>query len=142
MEKVTQYIDSLSAHTTKFEKKEVVPIVSIAAAATLLYASFKLISTSSSSNKKNKQGFKEIPVPGSAYPCVGHILSLGELPGNKVSKWHKELGPIIRLRMGVQTWITVDDPILAHKIFVSQGVESSHRPEPIYGYNHYSLQGK
>jgi hypothetical protein len=138
MDKVTQFVESVSF--PKFERKEVLPIVSIAAATTLLYASYKLFG--SSSNKKSKQGFKEIPVPGSAYPYVGHIFSMGELPGKKVSEWHKELGPIIRLRMGVQTWIMVDEPTLAHKIFVSQGVETSHRPESVYGFHHYSMKGK
>lgn len=136
MEQALNFIESFSL--PKFERKEVMPIVSIAAATTILFASYRLMT----SGKKSKRGLKEIPVPGSAYPYVGHLLSMGDLPGRKVSEWHKELGPIIRLRMGVQTWIMVDDPALAHKIFVSNGVESSYRPHSTYASDQYSMGEK
>ncbi|GAA5812331.1 hypothetical protein MFLAVUS_005782 [Mucor flavus] len=136
MERTLELVESFSL--PKFDRKEVTPIVSIAVATTILFASYRLLT----SNKKNKQGYKEIPVPGSSYPYVGHIFSLGDLPGRKVSEWHKELGPLIKLKMGVHTWIMVDDPAIAHKIFVSNGVESSHRPHSVYGYDQYSKGGK
>ncbi|KAG2229318.1 cytochrome P450 [Thamnidium elegans] len=136
MDRALELLESFSF--PKIDKKEVMPIVSIAAATTILFASYRLLT----SNKKNKQGYKEIPVPGSSYPYVGHILSLGDLPGRKVSEWHKELGPLIKLKMGVHTWIMVDDPEIAHKIFVSNGVEASYRPHSTYGYDQYSMGGK
>lgn len=134
MDQAIKFIETFSL--PKFERKEIVPIVSIAAATSVLFASYRLIK----SNKK--KGTKEIPVPGSAYPYVGHMLSMGELPGRKVSEWINELGPIIKLRMGVQTWIMIGDPALAHKIFVSNGAESSFRPHSVYSHDHYSLNGK
>ncbi|KAG2196313.1 hypothetical protein INT47_009308 [Mucor saturninus] len=134
MDQAIKFIETFSL--PKFERKEIVPIVSIAAATSILFASYRLIK----SNKK--KGTKEIPVPGSAYPYVGHMLSMGELPGRKVSEWINELGPIIKLRMGVQTWIMIGDPALAHKIFVSNGAESSFRPHSVYSHDHYSLNGK
>lgn len=137
MERATKLLESVKA--PHIEREQAVPlVVGIAAATTLLYSSYRLLS---SGNCKNKQGFKEIPVPGSAYPYVGHMMSLGELPGRKVTEWHRELGPILKLRMGRQTWITVDDPVLAHKIFVSRGADTSARPYSRYAYEHYAMKG-
>lgn len=136
MEQATKLIESISL--PKFERKEVMPIVSIVVATTILFASYRLIQSS----KKSKKGIREIPVPSSSYPYVGHMLSLGELPGRKVTEWHNEFGPIIKLHMGVQTWIMIGDPVLAHKIFVSNGADASYRPHSVYSHNHYSLNGK
>lgn len=121
----------------KLDRKEFLPIISIAVAASILYASYRIFI---SGNKK--RNFKEIPTPGSAYPYIGHMLSLGELPGRMVMKWHRELGPIIKLQMGIQTWIMIDDPVLAHKVFVTNGAEASYRPHNAYSHNIYSLGGK
>ncbi|GAA5808616.1 hypothetical protein MFLAVUS_002008 [Mucor flavus] len=80
-------------------------------------------------------------MPGSNYPYVGHIWSLGELPGMTIMKWHNELGPLINLKMGVKNWVLVDDPILAQKIFVSNGVKTSFRSRNVFTYDHYSKGG-
>lgn len=135
MDQAIKFIESFSF--PNFERRDVLPIVSIAAATSILFASYRLIQPAS-----KRKGTKEIPTPGSAYPYVGHMLSMGEFPGRKVSEWINELGPIIKLRMGVQTWIMVGDPALAHKIFVSNGSESSYRPHSVYAHDHYSLNGK
>lgn len=116
-------------------KKKVLSIV----AAVFIYTLYTRIAVKS--NKSNKSN-KEIPVPSSAYPYIGHLLSLGRLPSKNISEWHREFGPIIKLFMGAQTWISVDDPILAHKIFVTHGIETSYRPHSTYAYYHYSSEGK
>lgn len=90
-----------------------------------------------SEKKKNT-----IPVPDSTYPYIGHLCSLGKFPSKTISKWHKKYGPILQMHMGAQTWISVDDPVLAHKIFVTHGVETSFRPHSTYAYYYYSAQGK
>lgn len=71
MEKLTQFIESISV--PKFKRKEVLPVISIAAATILLYASYTL-ATANNRRKRNKQGIKEIPIPGEAYPYVGLII--------------------------------------------------------------------
>lgn len=139
MDKATQFVDAIKA-TPRLDREHVVPAVISAATATmLLYSSYRWMA-----NKKgnDKQGIKEIPVPGSCYPYVGHMMSLGELPGKTLTKWHKELGPIMKLKMGRQIWITVDDPVLAHKIFVSRGAETSYRPHSYFCYELFSREGK
>lgn len=94
---------------------------------------------------KNKSKMKnEIPMPTEdCYPIVGHLLSFKDEPDaiRKFSKWHSELGPIIRLRMGNQTLISVDSPQLAHKIFAVNGSKASGRPYSIYQHENYSRHG-
>lgn len=120
------------------DRKNVLPIVSVTTAASLIYTTYRILKT----EQEKKQNFKKIPIPGSSYPYVGHMMSLGELPGRTIAKWHEELGPIINLKMGVQNWILVDDPVLAHKIFVTKGMETSYRPHNVYAHDHYSFGGK
>ncbi|RCI06239.1 cytochrome P450 2 sub U member 1 [Rhizopus stolonifer] len=136
MDKAAEYLKSIRL-PSRFEQEHIFPAVSIAAV--LLYSSYQLLHQ----NKKSVTDglIKEIPTPGSHYPYVGHLLSLGELPGAQVSKWHKELGPIIQLRMGQQRWIMVDDPNLAHKIFVGRGADASNRPHITYAIDYYGLGG-
>ncbi|KAI8986528.1 cytochrome P450 [Pilobolus umbonatus] len=119
-----------------------IPLIGIAAATSLLlYSAYKTISGSRDPFYDYK-GTKDIPTPGSAYPLVGHLMSLGSLPHRKIAAWHEELGPIIRIRMGVQNWISISDAQLAHKIFVSNGVNASNRPKAIFHYKYHSRQGR
>ncbi|KAG2204138.1 hypothetical protein INT47_011621 [Mucor saturninus] len=122
------------------ERGKLVPVVSITAAAAILLSSYKWFSTTSGNKLQN--GVKSIPIPGSRYPYFGHMFSLGTSPGKVIAAWHKEFGSIIELRMGIQTWIMIDDPSLAHKIFVSNGAVASNRPHPTYAYTYYGLEGK
>lgn len=112
--------------------------VSILAAITLLYSTYKLVN----SKPKAIDGIKEIPMPEGRIPLFGHMLTLGKLPGTKIKEWHRKYGPIIQFKMGKQTWISVDDPELSHKIFVSHGVDTSYRPYSTYGHEYYSKKGK
>jgi hypothetical protein len=72
------------------------------------------------------------------YKIIGNMASIGELPGKKIAEWHAKYGPIIRVRMGVQTWIMIGDPTLAHELFVSNGIESNGRLYTTYGSKYYS----
>lgn len=124
--------------SSKLERRDLLPIVSIVAAISIAYLSCSIYSAGKDKNKN----VKKIPVPGSSSPYVGHMMSLGDLPGRTIARWHKELGPIIKLKMGVQDWIMIDDPVLAHKIFVTNGVNTSNRPHNVFAQDHYSLGGK
>ncbi|KAF1802550.1 cytochrome P450 [Mucor lusitanicus] len=70
------------------------------------------------------------------------MLALGDAPIKKIIQWHKELGPIIKIHLGQQTWVLCDSPELAHKIFVTHGSETSFRPYSTYASEHYSFRGK
>lgn len=117
----------------KFEKEKALPAIAVTLA--ILYASSKLISSS------NKKPLKEIPMHRSAYPYVGHLLSLGKLPSKVIAEWHKELGPIIKIKMGAQTWVSIDNPRLAHQLLVINGSKTSSKPESYFSHT-YSMGEK
>ncbi|CAO3637352.1 unnamed protein product [Mucor hiemalis] len=134
--KLTKYLPRVDS---KGNNRLAVQLVSVAAVSSILYATYKSVSDD---NKKRQITSKEIPTPNSSYPYFGHMLSLGDSPWNTITQWHQELGPIIKLKMGAQTWIIVDDPALAHKIFVSNGAETSYRPKMVFPYKLSSMGGK
>ncbi|KAL0075873.1 hypothetical protein J3Q64DRAFT_1773125 [Phycomyces blakesleeanus] len=109
-----------------------------AVAATLTATAFYSFSETKDPNLKN---LKEIPEPKEKYPFIGHLISLGNRPGKQVTKWHNELGPIFKLRMGAQTWIMVSDPYLAHELFFTRGSLASSRPAHGYLRDIYSAGG-
>lgn len=142
MESFSHLINSISAVVPpQFDRENVRKIVSVSAAIAVLYSTYTLVSNSSKKRANQKQGLKEIPVPSGSYPIFGHLLSLGVNPGKTIANWHKELGPIFKIHMGVKDWILVDDPVLAHKIFVTYGAISSNRIHQTYSSHYYSIDG-
>lgn len=138
METLNYLIESIPPRF--LEREKIVPVASITAATVLLLSSYMCLSRKGEG--KNSQGIKEIPVPGSPYFYFGHMFSLGNSPGKVLAKWHREFGPILKLQMGIKTWIMVDDPVLAHKIFVSNGAVSSGRPHVTFAHEYYGFKGK
>ncbi|KAI9013850.1 cytochrome P450 [Phycomyces nitens] len=88
------------------------------------------------------QPFKEIPSPKAGYPYVGHMFSMGSNPSIQVEKWHQELGPIIRIKMGIQSWVIINDPVIAHDVFVRNGTRTSGRPVHSFSTGLYSKGGR
>ncbi|KAI7866657.1 cytochrome P450 [Spinellus fusiger] len=70
------------------------------------------------------------------------MVKLMSSPQLKMHEWHKELGPIIHIKMGVQDFILISDPKLAHKIFVTNGNITSSRPNHSFIKNHYTYGGR
>ncbi|KAI8877873.1 cytochrome P450 [Backusella circina FSU 941] len=127
-----QTLSTLFSDKNKTTFLSLLGAVSTVSAAYAIYKSFR----------QDKEKL-EIPTPKSCYPYVGHLFSMGDPPGKKVAEWHAEYGPIIRIRMGVQTWIMIGDPELAHQLFVSDyGVESSGRCYATYTSKYYSMGGR
>jgi hypothetical protein len=58
---------------------------------------------------------------------------MGAIPAHKITEWHRKLGPILRIKMGIQDWVFISDPNIAHDIFVSQGAITSGRPFITFG---------
>ncbi|KAI8876971.1 cytochrome P450 [Backusella circina FSU 941] len=117
----------------RLDRDRAASIIGIAAAATLVYSTFSFLSE----KNKTPKGYTEIPTPAPSYPYVGHLLSLGKYPTRTFKKWHKELGPVIKLKMGVQNWVSLNDPQLAQELFAHKGIDSSRRPLTNFGL-HYS----
>ncbi|CAO3651624.1 unnamed protein product [Mucor fragilis] len=130
----TNFLERLQK--SRFDKDPILPVVTVAAAATLIYSTCKFISYKQ--QQQQITAVKEIPSPKCGYPYVGHMWSFGPLPGKTVSEWHRELGPIIKLKMGRRSWIVVEDPELAHKIFVTHGADTSYRPYTTYSSKYFS----
>ncbi|SAL97641.1 hypothetical protein [Absidia glauca] len=110
-------------------------------AATCTGVYYALSSMNKTKNDLIAKVYKDVPSPKGLY-YAGHLFSLGELPGHKVTEWQKELGPIIKLKMGIQTWFMIADPQLAHEIFVTRGLTTSDRPYHTYISDFYSYGGK
>ncbi|KAI8354066.1 cytochrome P450 [Blakeslea trispora] len=137
MDKAAEYLKAIKL-PSRYDQHHKIP--TIGAGVALLYISYRLLTRGSKSI--TGEPLKEIPVPGSCYPYVGHLFSLGELPGDQITEWHKQFGPILKIKMGQKTWIMVSDPMLAHKIFVGGGSQTSHRPYGVFNYDYYSKGGK
>ncbi|KAI8075987.1 cytochrome P450 [Halteromyces radiatus] len=119
------------------EKRQIILVMTtIMATSTGLY-----YFSTSRKNVIDKNRFKDIPTPKQRWPIVGHLLSLGQLPGYTVAKWSKELGHIIQLKMGVQTWFAISDPVLAQEIFMTHGVATSDRSFHTF-FDYYSHGGR
>ncbi|KAI8885219.1 cytochrome P450 [Backusella circina FSU 941] len=111
-------------------KNSALSLIGAVSALSLIYTAYR--------SMYPKVGPTEIPIPTPCYPYIGNMASIGELPGKKIAEWHAKYGPIIRVRMGVQTWIMIGDPALAHELFVSNGIESAGRLYTTYGSKYYS----
>ncbi|KAI9321051.1 cytochrome P450 [Dichotomocladium elegans] len=76
----------------------------------------------------------EIPIAYGNLPYFGHMLQFktGEIQAITMAKWHRDLGPIIRVNMGVKPWVVVADPHMAHEILSINGIATSNRPSHTY----------
>ncbi|KAI8143436.1 cytochrome P450 [Fennellomyces sp. T-0311] len=84
-----------------------------------------------------KKALDAIPTP-KGYPYIGHILCFDKLHAHKLKEWHDELGPVIRVQMGVQPWIVVSDPKIVYELFVLNSSVASNRPYQVLSSHHYS----
>ncbi|KAI9248400.1 cytochrome P450 [Sporodiniella umbellata] len=80
------------------------------------------------SKKVKVRGTKDIPTPEGEYFFLGHLPLIGRRFASKITEWHKELGPMFRIRIGVKDWLFIGDPHIAHDIFITKGKLSSGRP--------------
>ncbi|KAI8985516.1 cytochrome P450 [Pilobolus umbonatus] len=123
----------------RFDKEDLVPIIGITAATSLLYSAYCHLFPKSVF--KVKKGTKEIPTPKERYPYIGHFLGLGSFPG-QVHLWHQKLGPIFGLHIGVKNWVMINDPKMAYQLFVKNGSHASSRAYTTFGYKHYGIGGR
>ncbi|KAI7864178.1 cytochrome P450 [Spinellus fusiger] len=112
------------------------PLMSAVALVTVAYSVYHIM------KKDKSQESGSIPMPKGNYPIVGHIPHLVKSLQFKLHEWHKELGPIIHIKMGVKDFIIISDPELAHKIFVTNGVSTSSRPPHRFSDEYHSHNGR
>ncbi|KAI7871282.1 cytochrome P450 [Spinellus fusiger] len=80
-----------------------------------------------------------MPTPKRKYPYLGHIPLLGENSFLKMHEWHKELGPILHIKMGVQDFVFISDPTIAHEVFNVNGNITNLRPPNKFADGIYSM---
>ncbi|KAI9282633.1 cytochrome P450 [Sporodiniella umbellata] len=85
-----------------------------------------------------KAGYKDLPTPKGGFFLIGHLFSIHKKPGVQADKWHKELGPIFCLKMGLQNWVFIGDREAAQNIYVTNGAKSSGRPFSTFNYHIHS----
>ncbi|KAI7867226.1 cytochrome P450 [Spinellus fusiger] len=100
-----------------------------------------LYSLYSSSKDKKTGGFDKIPTPKGKYPYLGHIPHLGKNSFLKMHEWHKELGPILHIKMGVQDFVFISDPAIAHEVFNVKGGITNSRPPFKFANSDFSMNG-
>ncbi|KAI7852865.1 cytochrome P450 [Circinella umbellata] len=123
---------TLISHTTSLSRNASVTAVSIAAITTALLAWQKMRSST------ENPAFDGIPTPKGARPIIGHILSLGsDLPGT-FHTWHKELGPVFRIKLGSKDFIVISIPALTQDLLSTNGKYTSNRPDSfaLIGFKH------
>ncbi|KAI9282685.1 cytochrome P450 [Sporodiniella umbellata] len=118
-----------------FERRQ----ASVISTAVLTVATFWLIRQIVGGSKKpNRSELQKIPTPEGEYIFLGHLPLIGDQPGLTVTKWHKQLGPIVRVKMGVQDWVFIGDREMAYDIFALNGTKSSGRPLSTFNYHIHS----
>ncbi|KAL0137876.1 cytochrome P450 [Mucor lusitanicus] len=119
----------------KYREKEAlgrfVPIACAALATTVvaMYGIKTLLGNRRGEIKK----YRMIPTPSGSVFYFGHKLLLGDIPAHKIAEWHKELGPILRVKMGSEDWIYVADAGMAHELFALEDNLESSSPHFICG---------
>ncbi|KAL0086935.1 hypothetical protein F4703DRAFT_1927808 [Phycomyces blakesleeanus] len=128
------------------DSNHIIPIFGVVMLGLAAKYVYRLYSSSKQKQRLNdpwyKEGFKDIPSPSEKYPYIGHMLSLGDNPSFQLEKLHQELGPIFRLQMGTQRWVLLSDPLLAHDLFVRNGINTSGRHPQKFSYKMYSKGGR
>ncbi|KAI9028246.1 cytochrome P450 [Phycomyces nitens] len=116
--------------------------VAAGVALVLAYSIHSFVSLKRNTDVWNRKGYMKIPTPQDRYPYFGHMLSMGKKPFLQLEKWHQELGPVVHIQMGIQPWVLISDPYIAHELFVKNEVKSSDRMRHAFTYDAYSKRGK
>ncbi|KAI7904795.1 cytochrome P450 [Cokeromyces recurvatus] len=97
------------------------------------YCIKRLFSKDKKTKTKQAKEYETIPSPKGAIYYLGHTPLLGKIPAHRITEWHRQLGPILRIQMGVQDWVFISDPYMAHDLFATQGTITSGRPYLTFG---------
>ncbi|ORZ01290.1 cytochrome P450 [Syncephalastrum racemosum] len=93
-------------------------------------------------NHNDRNGLKEVPSPPGEYPILGHILAMGKSPVERLLEWHRTIGPMYRISMGARKWILINDPVMAHELFVQRGSLTSSRNAHSFSHRVYADHGR
>ncbi|KAL7326998.1 hypothetical protein PS15p_209253 [Mucor circinelloides] len=77
--------------------------------------------------------YRMIPTPSGSVFYFGHKLLMGDMPARKITEWHKELGPILKVKMGAEDWVFISQADMAHDIFTWEENLTSKSPHFMSG---------
>ncbi|KAI8138516.1 cytochrome P450 [Fennellomyces sp. T-0311] len=97
----------------------------------ILFVIHRLYDAKKKEQKRQKQlrsGTYIIPEPNGAFPYIGHLLAIEKNPRKRLLQWHRELGPIFSLRLGVKPWIVIGNAEVAYEIMHKERNFTSGKP--------------
>ncbi|CEP10775.1 hypothetical protein [Parasitella parasitica] len=128
------YYSNLLEKFTEMEKSDKFLSLTGAILATIVtLCGVKMIFGTTKDKKSDYKKYRTIPTPSGSVFYFGHTLQMGNMPAHKITEWHKELGPIIRVKMFAKDWIFVGDSSMVHDIYSLDASLTSHRPHFILG---------
>ncbi|KAI9246447.1 cytochrome P450 [Phascolomyces articulosus] len=107
-----------------------------------LYGLYVTMGSCNNTTLDNKNlSLKEVPSPGGALPYFGHLFKIpSSLPALKFDEWHRQYGPLIRVKMGVEQWIVIGERRIANDILKAKGAVTSGRPYHLFLSQYHTLQ--
>ncbi|KAG2217228.1 hypothetical protein INT45_012687 [Circinella minor] len=130
--RLVEHFITLISNTTSLSRDASATAVGITAVATALFAWHRIKSS------RENLAFNGIPTPKGARLIIGHILSLGSNLPKTFHKWHKELGPVFRIKLGSKDAIVISNPALTQDLLSTNGKYTSNRPDSfaLIGFKH------
>ncbi|KAI8139126.1 cytochrome P450 [Fennellomyces sp. T-0311] len=129
-------MDQIAPYLPKIDREKLPTVASIAAAvAIVLYAYSK-------KGKREGEGLARVPIAPGWYPFFGHLLSMGKRPVLQLQKWHESIGPMFMVHMGSRQSIMINDPEIAHELFVQRGAITSSRHAHTFSHQIYGDGGR
>ncbi|ORY96170.1 cytochrome P450 [Syncephalastrum racemosum] len=119
------------------DRQKLTSLASIAGATITLLVALGAVRAA---RKRSKEDFKEIPSAPGSVPYFGHLPRLKDI--FIIPEWQKKCGPLMRVNMGVQQWVFISDPQLAHEIFVTHGAITSDRPYTEFLMDYYARNSR
>ncbi|KAI9477137.1 cytochrome P450 [Zychaea mexicana] len=131
-------MDHLAPYLSKIDREKLPTVAGITAAvAIILYAYAK-----TKSDNPGK-GLKPVPTAPGWYPLVGHLITMGKRPVLQLQKWHESIdAPFFSVYMGARRTVMINDPTVAHEIFVHRGAITSSRASHTFSHNIYGVGGR
>ncbi|KAI9300610.1 cytochrome P450 [Cunninghamella echinulata] len=99
---------------------------------------YQFITSKEDKENEKYRAFYSIPSPPHCIPFFGHLPFLGPSFALKLHYWHRKYGPLLRIKMGTQSWLTVIDPGMADELLEKSRDIVMSRPYHRFIDEHYS----
>ncbi|KAI9262143.1 cytochrome P450 [Phascolomyces articulosus] len=135
-------MDQMVTYLPKFDREKLPTIASITAAVFVVLYAYKK-TTATPKEDEVPKGLKPVPIAPGRQFLFGHLLTLGKRPVLQLQKWHESIdGPFFKVYFGARQIIMINDPQIAHEIFVQRGAFTSSRAAHTFSHNIYGAGGR